>query len=430
MTNTSISLLEKFLGRFFCALLTVVRKARTLVTKEGKVNTPTQKIVFVKFIEQGALVLHQNTFKEAAVKYGSANIYLCTFASNIQMVDLLGVIPPANQIGINEKSLWLFTRGFAQALIRIRKNRIDTAIDLEFFSCATAIFCYLTGAVRRAGYHRFRGSQNYRGDLFTHKLSYSHYVHVADSGWCLLKSLELPVENLPALNIPLRNAQTEISFHPNQQDLARFNALVGSEVEMLQPIIVINPSLNDVLPLRKWPTSYFIDCVEKIKEHYPNHSLVFTGRADEREKTDRLIQVSQLPQAINLCGKTEFRDLLTLYSHSRLLLTSDSGPAHFAAMTSVDTIVLFGPETPALYSPLSARTHVIYNALPCSPCYNVYNNRLSSCQNNLCMQTISVDQVMQTVSRIFTTNNTSKPGLNPDDSVPQQITGRGEMESR
>jgi ADP-heptose:LPS heptosyltransferase len=401
MTNTSISLLEKYVGLICCALLTLGRRTSAFVAKEDRVNDTTKKIVFVKFIEQGALVLHQNAFKEAVAQYGLPNVYLCTFASNAQMVDTLAVIRAENKIVINEKSLWQFTKGFVQALIQIRKNRIDTAIDLEFFSCATAVFCYLTGATKRAGYHRFKGSQNYRGDLFTHKLSYSHYVHVAASSWCLLKSLELPVENLPALNIPINHSPTEISFRPNQRDLDRFKTLVGLNPEDSNPIIVINPSLNDVLPLRKWPANQFIDFIEKIKDRFPNYSFVFTGRPDEREKTDQLIQSTRLRQAVNLCGKTEFRDILTLYSCARLLVTSDSGPAHFAAMTSVDTIVLFGPETPALYAPLSDRTHVIYNGLPCSPCYNVYNNRLSPCQMNLCMQSISVDQVMQTVLRVF-----------------------------
>ncbi|RRA97963.1 glycosyltransferase family 9 protein [Larkinella rosea] len=401
MTNNSITLLEKHFGRVGCALLTWVRRVRGVVVKERRVDQPCRKIVFVKFIEQGALVLHQNTFREAADTYGAANVYLCTFAASAQLIDILNVVPRENRITINEKSLWLFTKGFVQALIRIRKQNIDTVIDLEFFSCATAIFCYLTGATKRAGYHRFKGAQNYRGDLFTHRLSYSHYVHVTASSWCLLKSLERPVASLPALDVPVSTRQTEISFTPNQQDLTRFRTLLGEDAENPAPILIVNPSLNDVLPLRKWPAENFAAFVKKFRERFPEHVLVFTGRGDEREKTDRFIHELGEPQAINLCGKTELRDILTLYSRARLLVTTDSGPAHFAAMTPVHTVVLFGPETPALYAPLSERTHVMYNALPCSPCYNVYNNRVSTCPRNLCMQTISVDQVMQTATKIL-----------------------------
>ncbi|GAB3936696.1 glycosyltransferase family 9 protein [Larkinella terrae] len=400
MTNTAISLLEKYFGRLFCTLLTLIRNIRAVFFPENKVDQPTRKIVFIKFIEQGALVLHQATFKEAARTYGPANVYLCTFSASTPLIDLLDVFPRENQIVINEKSLWLFAKGFIQALIQIRRNRIDTAIDLEFFSRATAIFGYLTGATKRVGYHRFKGSQNYRGDLFTHKLSYSHYVHVSASGWCQLKSLEIPVKKLPALPFPVPAIQTEVSFRPNEQDLIRLNDLMGAEADNGKSIIIINPSLNDVLPLRRWPENRFRELIGKLTSQFPDHTLVFTGRKDEWEKTGHFMDSMQLPSAVNLCGKTELRDILTLYCHSKLLVTSDSGPAHFAAMTPVHTLVLFGPETPALYAPLSVRTHVIYNALPCSPCYNVYNNRVSPCQNNLCMQSISVDQVMKTVREI------------------------------
>ncbi len=43
------------------------------------------------------------------------------------------------------------------------------------------------------------------------------------------------------------------------------------------------------------------------------------------------------------------RELLTLYTLASVLVTNDSGPAHFASPTPVHTIVLFGPEPPLLF---------------------------------------------------------------------------------
>jgi len=399
MTNASISALEKYLGFLLCYLLNAFHKISSVFSSGKAQNETSKKIVFVKFIEQGALVLHRNTFIEAAHRYGAKNIFLCTFSSNAQLADILNVIPAENRIFIHEKSLGAFTVDFVKALFRIRKERIDSAIDLEFFSRATAIFCYLTGAGKRAGFHRYKGLQNYRGDLFTHKLSYSHYVHVGDSSWCLLKSLELPVENLPTLDIQLKENITEICFTPTAEDRARLDDLLGYEATG-QSIVVINPSLNDTLPLRKWPEANFKQFTEQFSARYPQFKLVFTGRADEEQLTAKFIASLNI-SAVNLCGKTELRDILTLYTQSKLLLTSDSGPGHFATLTPVHAIVLFGPETPVLYAPLSKRTHVMYNPPPCSPCYNVYNNRLSPCGNNICMQRITVDDVMKAARQII-----------------------------
>ena len=48
------------------------------------------------------------------------------------------------------------------------------------------------------------------------------------------------------------------------------------------------------------------------------------------------------------------RELLTLYTLADVLVTNDSGPAHFASLTPVHTVVLFGPETPLLFGSRSA----------------------------------------------------------------------------
>ena len=84
-----------------------------------------------------------------------------------------------------------------------------------------------------------------------------------------------------------------------------------------------------------------------------------------------------------------------------MLVTNDSGPAHFAALTDIDVITLFGPETPAVFGVRGPRSHILHAGLPCSPCVNAANNRLSACTNNLCMQTISVDAVYDQLRRVL-----------------------------
>ncbi len=44
---------------------------------------------------------------------------------------------------------------------------------------------------------------------------------------------------------------------------------------------------------------------------------------------------------------------------------------------------------------------MIWAGTVCSPCVNAYNNRMLTCQNNLCMQHISVDEVFEKVCEVF-----------------------------
>jgi ADP-heptose:LPS heptosyltransferase len=92
---------------------------------------------------------------------------------------------------------------------------------------------------------------------------------------------------------------------------------------------------------------------------------------------------------------------MVLYTLSDILVTNDSGPAHFAAMTPIDVVTLFGPETPALFAAPSARNLPLWAGIACSPCVNAYNNRQSACRDNRCMQVITVDQVLIEVCRIY-----------------------------
>ena len=86
-----------------------------------------------------------------------------------------------------------------------------------------------------------------------------------------------------------------------------------------------------------------------------------------------------------------------------MLVTNDSGPAHFASLTPVHTVVLFGPETPLLFGSLAPATTIIWKQLACSPCVSVFNHRLSPCDNNRCMQLITVDEVCAAVDRALGT---------------------------
>ena len=64
-------------------------------------------------------------------------------------------------------------------------------------------------------------------------------------------------------------------------------------------------------------------------------------------------------RCVSLAGQTALRQLLTLDHLADVLVTNDSGPAHFATLTPVDVVVLFGPETPQLFAAPSPRTHAL-----------------------------------------------------------------------
>ena len=86
-------------------------------------------------------------------------------------------------------------------------------------------------------------------------------------------------------------------------------------------------------------------------------------------------------RCINFAGAMSQEQLPALYTLALLMVTNDSGPGHFAAVTRMPTFVLFGPETPALYGPLG-NTTPIFAGLACSPCVSAANHRKTPCVDN------------------------------------------------
>jgi ADP-heptose:LPS heptosyltransferase len=164
-----------------------------------------------------------------------------------------------------------------------------------------------------------------------------------------------------------------------------------------------------LLPLRRWPALHYVELARRLLKFYPDLFVGFTGAPDEAAPNNRLADEVGSDRVIRLAGKTTLRQLLVLYIRSEILVTNDSGPAHFASLTPIHVVTLFGPETPALFGARSQNTTALWAGIACSPCVNAYNNRQSVCRNNLCMQAITVDDVFEKVTHIYDSRKRSTP---------------------
>jgi len=386
MRTGTIRALDYWLGVPACAALTAV-------TRFGSRRyAPPQRIAFVKFIEQGATVLAREAIERAAAHVGRDNLYFCVFESNRAILDVLGIIPADNIVCIRDRSIVTFVMDFVRAILMLRRRGVDTVIDMEFFSRASAIFATLAGARIRVGLHRFTGELPYRGNLMTHRVQYNPHLHISVLYSLLVEaSLTEPVDE-PLLKFPFKDVltgRTGPQFVPTAEERSRIAARLGAG----NPIVILNPNASDLLPLRKWDVARFIELTRRLVQRYPDVRIAVTGGPTERAAAETLSGAAGSDRVVSFAGQTTLRELLTLYTLADVLVTNDSGPGHFASLTPVHAIVLFGPETPKLFGSLAPQTTLIWKELACSPCVNVFNHRESPCRNNVCMQMIAVDDV-------------------------------------
>ncbi len=405
MKTSTLRFVDRWIGVPGCFLLTLHRR----VFRRSSPSAPVQRILFVKLAEQGSTVLAEAALRAAIDRVGRENVYFVAFLENRFVVDVMALVPRGNVLTIDARSLVAVVRTTLSLLRRFQALRVDAAIDMEFFARSSAIVTYLSGATRRVGLHAFAGKGPWRGDLMTHRLAYPG-LHTADLFALLVDSLFHPPDRFPELGPALAaawrgKAPSAGTRAPSPEDVAAVRLLLRELTGQadVPPLVLLNANCSDLLPLRKWEGTRYVELAQRLLAARPDLCVAFTGSPEEAATAGDLARSVGLPRCVSVAGRTTLPQLLALYSVSRVLVTNDSGPAHFATLTPVNVVTLFGPETPALFAARTPRNHVLWAGLPCSPCVSAFNNRLSTCPDNVCMQRISVDQVFDATLRALHT---------------------------
>src|SRR5438094_6186054 len=391
---------DRWIGVPLCAFLTLVRK---IIEPRPAVLRQPRKILFTKFAEQGSTVLACPAIRRATELVGRENVYFVVFEDNRFILDVMEIIPEGNVITIPTHSPWALALGALQAVLQARRIGIDAAVDMEFFTRFSAMLTFLTGAQSRVGFHAFFGDGPYRGDLMTHRLLYNSHLHTSQMFEAMVEALTRDPAVLPTFEFTPSASQPLPTFRPSLSEVAEIDALLRRENPRIgsAPLILLSPNASDLLPLRRWPAMRYVELARRLLERYPDLFIGFTGSPAEAVPNNRLADEVGSSRVIPLAGKTTLRQVLVLYTRSEILVTNDSGPAHFASMTPIHVVTLFGPETPALFAARSPNAIALWAGIACSPCVNAYNNRQSVCRNNLCMQAITVDDVFKEVTGIY-----------------------------
>jgi len=393
---STIRFVDRWLGVPACGLLTLWRRLF-----DGRKGTePVRRVLFLKLVEQGATVLAYPALRAAIDRVGVENVFFMVLEENRPILDMLEIVRPENVISVPTGGLFTTLSGMVRGLLRVRRERIDSVLDFELFARSSAVLAYLTGASRRVGYHAFNGDGPWRGDLMTHRLVYNPHIHSLRGMLVLVEALWRDPAGLPALDLDVGSLDETITrFRPSAEEtaLVRRSMLEATGGREPRPLVLLNANASDLIPLRKWDGERYVQLARRLLAEFGDLHVAFTGAPSEAPPIDALVRQVGDSRCFSMAGRTTMRQLLVLYTLADVIVTNDSGPAHFAALTDIEIVTLFGPETPKLWGVLGPRSHVISLGLPCSPCVSAYNNRLSSCTNNLCMQGITVDRVFETV---------------------------------
>jgi len=362
-----------------------------------------KKLLFIELSEMGSAILVDPAMRNAQAR--GAELFFLIFKSNRASLTLLNTVKPENIFTIDSSSLGGLIKDTLRFLIVARHHRIDTVIDLELFSRFTALLTGLCGARRRVGYHIFHGEGLWRGFMLTRKVHYNPHIHITKNFLSLIyaafaKEIEVPFSKIQIPDSEVRLEQAVINPTALEKVRERIEKLAKEAgIEYTQGknrLILINPNASDLLPQRRWAQQRFSELIQGVHQQYPSDLILITGSPAEFAYVEKVRVVANIKNALNFAGQVSFAELPPLYTLSDVMVTNDSGPGHFSAVTPLRTVVLFGPETPALYGSIGNSIPITAN-LACSPCVSAANHRKTPCQDNVCMQAITVSQVLDKV---------------------------------
>jgi heptosyltransferase-2 len=266
---------------------------------------------------------------------------------------------------------------------RLQRESFDLAILLTN-NILSATVAYIGQVKRRVGYDR-----EFRGWMLTDRLradwSLRGYrpVPIVDYYLKLAKHMGATADS-PTMELFLlpedRHAADEVwSQRGLRPDL---------------PVVTLNPGAA-FGPAKRWPEDSFAELARQLVDRHRAQVLILCGPAEQEiarkieAKSERRSHVWALADPSISIGRSK-----AVVARSDLLVSTDSGPRHFAPAFGVPVVSLFGPtriEWTETYYPGETK---LQKAVPCGPC----QRRVCPQGHHQCMRDLTVAEVFQAAS--------------------------------
>jgi heptosyltransferase-2 len=276
--------------------------------------------------------------------------------------------------------------GSCAVVKRLRRERFDLAVLLPN-SFRSALMAWLAGIPRRLGYERHG-----RGLLLSERL---HHPRDARGRRLPVPIVESYLKLARHLGCPVESVRLELATTASDEDRAdrAWRALGLTPGER---IVCLNTG-GAFGPAKSWPSEYFGELARRLAEEAGAHVLVLCGpgeRGAAREITAR----AGHPRVVSLADQ-ELSIGLTKASIRRasLLITTDSGPRHFAAAFGTPVVALFGPTHIAWTRTHHPRAWHLHHPVPCGPC----QRPICPEGHHRCMRELTPESVYRVARRLW-----------------------------
>jgi heptosyltransferase-2 len=259
-------------------------------------------------------------------------------------------------VGFDPRSARADERG-AAVVKRLRLEKAELAV-LFPNSFRSAYMAWWAGARRRVGYAR-----SARGWLLTERLA-----PLRDSRGAFKPSpivdayLEIPRR----LGCPHDGDRLELYTTP-ADEAAADRAWLRLGLSHASPVVCLNTG-GAFGPAKSWPEEHFAALARRLADDAKVAVLVVCGPG-ERDAARSIVALAGRTGVVSLADEPLGIGLTkACIRRSALLITTDSGPRHFAAGFDVPVITLFGPTHIAWTMSHHPKALHLHHPVPCGPC--------------------------------------------------------------
>ena len=153
--------------------------------------------------------------------------------------------------------------------------------------------------------------------------------------------------------------------------------------------------------LKNWPPERWGRLAAALTDRYGVAPLVVGGPGEER-LVSAVVQESG-GQAAALGNVLSLGGLAALHRRARVVVASDSGPLHLAALVGAPVVGLYGPFGPDLFAPLApaGRYGTVRVDLPCSPCGTLVAPPCGATHEPACVTGITAEAVIAAIADLM-----------------------------
>jgi ADP-heptose:LPS heptosyltransferase len=390
--SSGIRFIDWWLGSVVCFLFTLVHALR----RRSKDKT-IKNILVIELFEMGASIMAYSSLAYLKKTVPDANIYCLCLESTKEPWLMLDALKKEDVFAIDNRNLLVFVFSTLKQIRAISRKRIDIIIDFELFTRISSIMSFLIRSKFRAGFYSYTMEGLYRGNFLDVKCYYNQNMHISKNLLALTKSAVPMSDRYYNFDGPIPTDEIVIPSYienPALRETVRRKIIDRYAPYKGQPLILIAPTVGSVLPMRDYPKDQYVEVIRELRSIYASHLIVLIGTREHQPATAYIHDRANDDRCIDFAGDTaSLSELMELFGMADLLIASDSGNSHFAAMTNLKNVALYGIDTPFVYGPLG-KSVCFFEFFHTSPSNIAYNHKNPPNDTTNCVKIIAPHRIV------------------------------------